>query len=155
MTSSKPSKKSKAAKKKTAKRPAKKKAPPPAKPPPKGALKKTCKPSLAAQQTILWMLEGIRARDIVEALQVEFPKCDPQKAIEAALDHFELTAAADTDTLRGWCLEAYRELYRRMVAIADFPAAARVVDKMMQYALRYPSVPAEEEKKEEEVVDSG
>jgi fructose-specific component phosphotransferase system IIB-like protein len=54
--------------------------------------------------------------------------------IDRAVAIFRATADADTTVIRGWCLEAYRELYRRMVAIGDFAGALRAVQSLLKYA---------------------
>src|SRR5690242_20058871 len=100
-------------------------------PPTKHELKPT--PS-ALSQTIVWMLEGNRAEDITEAIKNSFPHEDPAALINAAGDHFATVAEADNGVIVGWCLEAYRELYRRMVAIGDFPGALRAVKELLNFS---------------------
>ena len=93
------------------------------------------------EQTIVWLLEGIRLADIKAALARSWPDADIEALWADAAEQFEQTANADTVILRGWCLEAYRELYRRSVEIGDFPAAMRAVKELMSYSLKCSQMP--------------
>jgi len=88
------------------------------------------------EQTILWLLEGVRLADIKTALAKAYPSTDADTLIQAVAGEFEKSADADGLVLLGWCLEAYRELYRRSVEIGDFPAAMRAVKELMVYSVK-------------------
>jgi hypothetical protein len=83
---------------------------------------------------IVWLLEGQRSEDIQRSWAEHFPAEDFHKTLDAAWDHFERIAAAAPDVLRGWCLEAYRELHRRMVDVGDYTGALRAIKELMSYA---------------------
>ncbi len=88
---------------------------------------KKCDP---VEQTILWLLEGNRTPDIVEAIKENHPGDDPEKTIKAALAHFAEVGEADTTIIKGWCFEAYRELYRRMVDVGDYKGAIAAIKEL-------------------------
>ena len=88
------------------------------------------------EQVILWMIDGLRTADIQEALQVSYPDADADACILNAVKHFEQTAGADVTVIRGWCLEAYRTLYQKMVSIGDFMGALRTIKELMAYSLK-------------------
>lgn len=46
------------------------------------------------------------------------------------MQHFEEIADADPKVIRGWCLEAFQELYRRMMTIGDYANALRAVKEL-------------------------
>lgn len=73
------------------------------------------------------MLEGHSARDIDHAARHYWPRVNLEKIKGEIYDELALVAAADPDTLTGWCLEAYRELYRRMISTGDYSGAIRAV----------------------------
>jgi hypothetical protein len=76
------------------------------------------------------MLEGNRTADIIEAANGKFPDENPKKLIQAATDHFQTIALADTAVIKGWCFEAYRELYRRMVDVGDYKGAIAAIKEL-------------------------
>ena len=92
----------------------------------------------ADEQVFLWLIEGVRVRDIKEAAAISYPDADVDQCIEAALDSFAVTARADGGIIRGWCLEAYRELYRRMLEIGDFSGALKAVKELIREAKTQP-----------------
>lgn len=92
----------------------------------------------ARNQVIVWLLEGQRAEDIARAFPDSFPTADLERAITEASDHFETIARADLGVLRGWCLDAFRELYRRSLEVGDHAGAIRAVKELMQYATTAP-----------------
>jgi hypothetical protein len=81
-------------------------------------------------QVMLWMLEGQRAEDIAEAIAAKFPGTNAAGLIQAATDHFYTVAEADTQVIKGWCLEVYRELYRRLVEAGDYKGAIAAVKEL-------------------------
>lgn len=95
-------------------------------------------------QTILWLLEGNRAEDIAQAIAKTFPDQDPAALLNAAGDHFAAVAQADPLVIRGFCLEAYRELYRRCFDIGDYQGGMKAVKELMAYATKCSAPPLDE-----------
>ena len=90
-------------------------------------------------------MEGNRAEDIAQALANRFPNEDPAKLLSHAADHFATVAEADPLVVRGFCLEALRELYRRCFDIGDYQGALKAVKELMAYAKGCSSPPPPEE----------
>ena len=83
-----------------------------------------------AGQVFLWLIEGQRTEDIVRFMRESFPSCDPDQLLAAATARFEIVADADTKVIKGWCFEAFRELYRRMVDVGDYKGAITVIKEL-------------------------
>jgi hypothetical protein len=88
------------------------------------------------RQTILWLLEGNSTDDVAEAIAAAYPDTDPKTLLTAAGDHFAAVAHSDPAVIRGWALDALRELYRRMMAIGDFSGALRAVERLLIHSKR-------------------
>ena len=91
-----------------------------------------------ADQVCEWMVRGHREADIAEAVAAMFPGADPKPLMEAAVNHFVSAAHCQKDVVTGWAMEAYRELYRNLLSIGDFPGAARVVGELVKLAQKLP-----------------
>jgi len=78
----------------------------------------------------LWLIEGQRTEDIHHAIADRFPKQSADKLITQATDHLATVANADTTVIKGWCFEAYRELYRRMVDVGDYKGAIAAIKEL-------------------------
>jgi hypothetical protein len=80
------------------------------------------------KRVVFWILAGNSMFDVHEAIAKEYPGKKQREALMAAvLDYFIRSGQANTDVVKGWCLESLRELYRKMVENADYPNAARVI----------------------------
>ncbi len=81
-------------------------------------------------QVFMWIVQGQTEGHIREAIEQLWPADDPRPLIIAAIHQLTESAKFNADIVRGWCFEAYRELYRQMVAMGDFPGALRAVSKL-------------------------
>lgn len=88
----------------------------------------------AVRQVLAWMLDGHAGQDIAEAIAAEFPKQNAEALLTAVYDHLAQVGDFDAQVLRGWCAEAYRELYRRMVEMKDYPGALRALKELERLA---------------------
>ena len=79
------------------------------------------------------MLQGASGAQIIEAIAEKYPSADVGQLLQLSGDHFERIANADTALLHGWCLEATRDLYRRMVEVGDYPNALRAVKQLRDF----------------------
>jgi len=79
------------------------------------------------------MLQGASGAQIMEAMSVKFPHLQPADVMMAAGDHFEKIANADPRLIRGWCFEATRDLYRRMLEIGDYANALKAVKQLRDF----------------------
>ena len=80
-----------------------------------------------------WMLQGASGAQILEAIAVKFPEMQPAELLTAAGNHFEKISNADPRLIRGWCFEATRDLYRRMIEIGDYANALRAVKQLRDF----------------------
>lgn len=81
-----------------------------------------------------WMLQGASGAQIMEAVAEKFPGVNAGDILQKAGDHFEKIATADTGLIRGWCYEATRDLYRRMLEVGDYANALRAVKQLRDFA---------------------
>jgi hypothetical protein len=81
----------------------------------------------ALEQVLKWVLAGHSEADIEEAIGKSWPDKPPAALILAAGDHLRASASFDVRTVLGWCIEALRDLYKRMVDIGDYAGAIRAV----------------------------
>jgi len=88
----------------------------------------------AAATVVDWMLQGASGAQILEALAVKFPGIEAREALTAAGNHFEQISNADPRLIRGWCYEATRDLYRRMIEIGDYANALKAVKQLRDFA---------------------
>jgi hypothetical protein len=102
---------------------------------PSDSLPASCEPDPAQlNQVIKWILAGATERDIAEAIAQTYPDATARPLLTAAVQQITKSANYDPRIVRGWCFEATRELYRRMVEIGDFPGALRAVKQLADYA---------------------
>jgi len=88
----------------------------------------------AAATVVDWMLQGASGAQILEAIAVKFPEIQPAELLTAAGNHFEKISNADPRLIRGWCFEATRDLYRRMIEIGDYANALKAVKQLRDFA---------------------
>lgn len=88
-----------------------------------------CDPS-QLDQVVKWILAGQSEHDIAEAVRQSWPDAEARPLIVAAATHLSDAASFDVDVVFGWCFEATRDLYRRMVEIGDFTGALRAVKQL-------------------------
>lgn len=82
-------------------------------------------------QVFKWILAGHTEIDIQTEIQTQWPGTDPKRLIAAAVVLIRESGNVDPETVRGWCFEATRELYARMVAIGNYPGALRAVRQLL------------------------
>jgi len=88
---------------------------------------------VAANDVVDWMLQGASGAQITQALLEKYPTANVQVVLQLAGDHFEEIGKSDMQLLRGWCFEATRDLYRRMIEIGDYPNAMRAIKQMRDF----------------------
>lgn len=88
---------------------------------------------VATEQVIQWMIDGNSGANIMEAIAVTLPGHTAKDLLTRAGQHFEAISTADGTLLEGWCLEATRDLYRRLIDIGDYPNALRAVKQMWDF----------------------
>ena len=77
-----------------------------------------------------WIVQGANDSDLLDACKEKWPETDPMPMIMAALNSIKKSGNADPQTIRGWCFEAYKDLYFKSRDIGDFANARSCVDKI-------------------------
>tara|TARA_Y100000310_G_C20521112_1_gene733729 strand:+ start:487 stop:858 length:372 start_codon:yes stop_codon:yes gene_type:complete len=93
------------------------------------ALKAISETELTAEVVRL-MLEGHSLSDVIEYMQKGNKQLTSEDATLWAFSWFEQSADIPAKSRLGWCLEAYRELYRKMVEVGDFNGAVKCVTEI-------------------------
>lgn len=81
-------------------------------------------------QVAQWIVEGERMADVRRLIQSTYPDSDAKILLMLAMDHFQAVASFDSPVVIGWCFEASKDLYRRMVDSGDFVGALRAVKQI-------------------------
>ena len=68
------------------------------------------------------------------AMAQAWPEANHGALIIAAITKIRESDTLDPDTVRGFCFEATRDLYRRMVEVGDFPGALRAIRQLRDLA---------------------
>ena len=80
------------------------------------------------------MVEGHRSENIVEYIRKTYPNESIEELLNAAGEYFSGLSEADPKVIAGWCFDATRELYQRMIAVGDFTGALRAVKQLRDLA---------------------
>lgn len=93
----------------------------------KAIIKKTN--AAEVQQVIDWIIAGQSMYDINEAIdrQITSDKKKKDLLFNNVLEYFKNSGQADPAVIKGWAMEALRDLYRRMIEANDYPSAAKVI----------------------------
>ena len=83
----------------------------------------------AAVKVYGMLLEGHSRPEIEEAIKTLYPKLDAGQLVGTALTAFERLTNEPPRILKGWCLEASRDLYRKMLEVGDFTGALRAISE--------------------------
>ena len=86
------------------------------------------------EQTVRWLLTGARDAEVIEAIQSTWPDQELRPLLAAAADQLAESGKFEALVVRGWCFEATKELYRKMVEIGDFSGALRAVKQLRELA---------------------
>ena len=99
------------------------------------SLPKKCNPAQQAQ-VVKWILTGATEHDITEAIRQSWPDEDAAPLLVDAIGQLQKAADFDPATVLGFCFEATRHLYQRMVEIGDFAGALRAVKQLAEIAAK-------------------
>ncbi len=81
----------------------------------------------AVNQVLKWIVSGATETDIATAVIESYPQHDGTKLLLAALGRIRESARIDSEIVAGFCIEATRDVYRRMVECGDFTGALRAI----------------------------
>ena len=93
-----------------------------------------------------WILDGWSEYEIATAAAEEWPGENVKPLIATVMESLCDSAKFDSRVVVGWCFEATRDLYRRMVEMGDYAGALKAVKQLTDLGCRY--VPDEEEETE-------
>ena len=88
----------------------------------------------AAVHCLRLMLAGHSEAEVRALLKKEAPRLKADAVLGEVATHLANVAAQPDDVRRGYCLEAARELYRRMVEVGDFAGALRALQELGKLA---------------------
>ena len=77
-----------------------------------------------------YFLQGAAVADIEEKVKTDWPKEDSANIIRAVLDDFATTGRQSKATIDGFCIDAARDLYRRMLEVGDFAGALSAIKEL-------------------------
>jgi hypothetical protein len=80
------------------------------------------------------LLDGHSFADIRQALATEHPQANADLLFRYTQNAFEQVCDRSFRTVAGFCLEATRDLYRKMLEIGDFEGALRAVKQLSTLA---------------------
>jgi len=84
-----------------------------------------------------WILQGQSEHAIRDSIATEFPGTDPLQLVTGVMDHFLRVATIDHRALvttYGWCLEATKETYRRILETGEYAGALRAIKQIKELA---------------------
>jgi len=97
---------------------------------------KVLTPTDKAQQVVTWILEGNSDHAILEAIAEEWPEDDAAPLIAAALTSLKESSSVDVELVTGWCFQATRFVYQKMVETGDNSGALRAIKQLREMASR-------------------
>jgi hypothetical protein len=80
------------------------------------------------------ILEGASEHDVLGEIAAAWPDVDVRPLVVRAMERVARAGEADPALVRGWCIEASRELYRRMLEGGDLQGALRAVKQLAELA---------------------
>lgn len=88
------------------------------------------------EQVLQWLLLGHREEEILASLRTAYPHfaADPSPLLLAAVESLKQSAEFDCDIVRGWCFEATKFVYQKMLDIGDHAGALRAVRQLTELA---------------------
>ena len=85
----------------------------------------------SVETVVRFLLDGAGGRDIAEFLQNGgLSAAAAADVIDAAFEHMVDAANIDPEARRGWCIEAMRDIYRRLVESGDYTGAIRAIKEI-------------------------
>lgn len=81
-----------------------------------------------------WVLEGHPEHFILTAIPEHWPDDEPGPLIAAALERLAKTATVDVEIVAGWCFEATRFVYQKMLDVGDHTGALRAIKQLLEIA---------------------
>lgn len=92
------------------------------------------------EQVVQWLIQGETARDVLDEAANAWPDHDPDELYELAVSQIKDAARIEPELMKGFCLLARREIFRRMMQVGDLSGALRAIDKIEAAAEKLPDI---------------
>ena len=89
------------------------------------------------------IIRGDGPNDVYAAIAKKYPKDNAQDLVNGVMAKLRDAADFDQDIVIGWCFEATREVYRKMIAARDYTGALRAIKQVAEIAKHVPSSPSD------------
>lgn len=86
------------------------------------------------EQVLKWIVAGNRDAEILAAIATNWPDQKPIPLVNEAMTCLKESSEFEQDVLVGWCFEATKDVYRRMVELGDLVGALRAIKQMHDLA---------------------
>lgn len=83
-------------------------------------------------QVVRWIVEGHAASDIERSIREQWPEADVSAVALAATGQLIESARITPEVVKGFCIEATREMYRRLVEMGEFAQALRAIRQLWE-----------------------
>jgi hypothetical protein len=77
-----------------------------------------------------YLLQGAALSDILEQTAIDWPGVNVVPYIDHVFEGFATTARQRPEIVIGWCLEASRDLFRKMVDAADYAGGLAAIKEI-------------------------
>jgi len=81
-------------------------------------------------QVVNWILEGNSEFDLLGAIRDKLGGHSANDLLLKAAEHFQAAGNTEPIALRGFCIESYREIYRKALDIGDYTTALKALSKL-------------------------
>lgn len=97
-------------------------------------VKQSLPTSEQVEQVRKLVLVGASNYDIIEYIKSNYPVADPPAILHAAMACFERSGFFDPAIVRGWAIEACRDVYGRAIAAEDHQSALKAIKQILDIA---------------------
>lgn len=94
------------------------------------ALAATVPDAVKVNQITKWVLSGATEYEIAEAVAAQWPGTELRPLLAKVLCELAEAGVTTAPLVLGWCIEATKFLYQRMVDIGDFAGALRAIKQI-------------------------
>lgn len=100
---------------------------------PKARPSKVKAPNAAAvRQIVQWVLDGHSEAHILDAIANEFPTDQPAPLIVTAMGQIADAGNPNAEIVRGFAIEATRQIYQKALEVADHQTALRALSQLVK-----------------------
>lgn len=90
----------------------------------------------ALHELTRWILNGDDEHDLRKRIRERFSHLSADELLTKAAQHFQTAGECEPEAIRGFCIEAYRDLYRRCIDSGDLPTALKALARLEQTSKR-------------------